>query len=79
MRGARPQKGATLMSTPPYDPSILQNLQWRCIGPPRGDHARRQIGQVDRRLLQGERIPHQEKVFSIFAGWWPWPVTPPTP
>ena len=30
------------------------------------DHARRQIGQVDRRLLQGERIPHQEKVFSIF-------------
>ena len=36
MRGARPQKGATLMSTPPYDPSILQNLQWRCIGPPRG-------------------------------------------
>ena len=30
------------------------------------DHARRQIDQVDRRLLQGERIPHQEKVFSIF-------------
>ena len=29
-------------------------------------HARRQIDQVDRRLLQGERIPHQEKVFSIF-------------
>ena len=26
----------------------------------------RQIDQVDRRLLQGERIPHQEKVFSIF-------------
>ena len=25
------------------------------------DHARRQIDQVDRRLLQGERIPHQEK------------------
>ena len=30
------------------------------------DHARRQIDQIDRRLLQGERIPHQEKVFSIF-------------
>ena len=30
------------------------------------DHARRQIDQVDRRLLQGERIPHQEKVFSTF-------------
>ncbi len=24
------------MSTPPYDPSFLQDLQWRCIGPPRG-------------------------------------------
>ena len=24
------------MSIPPYDPSFLQNLQWRCIGPPRG-------------------------------------------
>ena len=48
------------------------------------DHARRQIDQVDRRLLQGERIPHQEKVFSIFephtrwiskgrrAGRWNW-------
>ena len=47
-------------------------------------HARRQIDQVDRRLLQGERIPHQEKVFSIFephtrwiskarrAGRWNW-------
>jgi hypothetical protein len=29
-------------------------------------HARRQIEQIDRRVLQGERIPHQEKVFSIF-------------
>ena len=36
MRGARPQKGAKLMSTPPYDPSLLQDLKWRCIGPPRG-------------------------------------------
>ena len=30
------------------------------------DHALRQIDQVDRRLLQGEAIPHEEKVFSIF-------------
>jgi hypothetical protein len=30
------------------------------------DHARRQIEQIDRRVLQGERIPHEEKVFSIF-------------
>ena len=29
-------------------------------------HARRQIDQVDRRLLKGETIPHEEKVFSIF-------------
>ena len=29
-------------------------------------HARRQIDQVDRRLLQGEVIPQHEKVFSIF-------------
>ena len=29
-------------------------------------HARRQIGQTDRRLLRGETIPHAEKVFSIF-------------
>jgi hypothetical protein len=30
------------------------------------DHARRQIDQIDRRVLQGEPIPHEEKVFSIF-------------
>ena len=29
-------------------------------------HARRQIDQIDRRVLQGQRIPHEEKVFSIF-------------
>ncbi len=29
-------------------------------------HADRQIDQVRRRVLRGERIPHQEKVFSIF-------------
>ena len=30
------------------------------------DHARRQIDQIDRRLLKGEAIPHDEKVFSVF-------------
>ena len=30
------------------------------------DHAKRQIDQADRRLLQEEIIPHEEKVFSIF-------------
>ena len=29
-------------------------------------HARRQIDQIVRRMLQGQRIPHEEKVFSIF-------------
>jgi hypothetical protein len=29
-------------------------------------HARRQIDQINRRVLQGETIPHDEKVFSIF-------------
>jgi len=29
-------------------------------------HGARQIDQIDRRVLQGERIPHAEKVFSIF-------------
>ncbi len=29
-------------------------------------HARRQIDQIDRRVLQDERIPHDEKVFSLF-------------
>lgn len=29
-------------------------------------HARRQIDQIDQRVLQGERIPHDEKVFSLF-------------
>ena len=30
------------------------------------DHALRQIDQIDRRVLQGQAIPHDEKVFSIF-------------
>ena len=29
-------------------------------------HAHRQIDQIDRRVLQGEKIPHEEKVFSLF-------------
>lgn len=30
------------------------------------NHAERQIDQIRRRVLQGERIPHDEKVFSLF-------------
>ena len=29
-------------------------------------HAERQINQVERRVIKGEKIPHSEKVFSIF-------------
>ena len=29
-------------------------------------HAKRQIDQIRRRVFKGERIPHEEKVFSIF-------------
>lgn len=29
-------------------------------------HAKRQIDQIRRRVLEGEKIPHDEKVFSIF-------------
>lgn len=32
------------------------------------EHAKRQMDQVDRRLVRGEAIPHGEKVFSIFLG-----------
>jgi hypothetical protein len=30
------------------------------------DHARRQIDQIERRVVYGEKIPHEEKVFSLF-------------
>jgi len=30
------------------------------------EHAERQIDQIGRRVLQGQRIPHEEKVFSLF-------------
>jgi hypothetical protein len=29
-------------------------------------HAKRQIDQIERRVINGERIPHAEKVFSLF-------------
>lgn len=45
--------------------SVLDVLQMENI---RGfmTHANRQIEQIDRRVLKGEVIPHQEKVFSLF-------------
>ena len=38
---------------------IIPILEWLA-------HARRQIDQVERRLLKGETIPHGEKLFSLF-------------
>lgn len=37
-------------------------------------HAKRQIDQIGRRVLQGETIPHAEKVFSIFEPHTEWIV-----
>ena len=37
-------------------------------------HADRQIDQIDRRVLQGDRIPHEEKVFSLFQPHTEWIV-----
>jgi hypothetical protein len=36
------------------------------------NHARRQIDQTDRRVIQGQTIPHPEKVFSIFKPYTEW-------
>ncbi len=53
----------TRQQVSPYDPlsgawlSVLHDFM---------EHARRQIDQIDRRVLRGERIPHDEKVFSLF-------------
>jgi len=30
------------------------------------DHAHRQMDQIERRVICGEKIPHEEKVFSVF-------------
>jgi transposase, IS5 family len=47
----------------PHDPFSLAQL---CELNDFIQHARRQIDQIDRRVLRGERIPHDEKVFSLF-------------
>jgi IS5 family transposase len=36
------------------------------------NHAQRQIKQTERRVIQGESIPHKEKVFSIFEPYTEW-------
>jgi IS5 family transposase len=37
-------------------------------------HAKRQIDQIERRVIRGEEIPHEEKVFSIFEPHTEWVV-----
>lgn len=37
-------------------------------------HAERQISQINRRVIHGEEIPHEEKVFSIFEPHTEWVV-----
>lgn len=36
------------------------------------DHGKRQIGQIQRRVVLGEAIPHDEKVFSLFKPYTEW-------
>lgn len=36
------------------------------------DHANRQIDQIRRRVIKGEKIPHNEKVFSLFESHTEW-------
>jgi len=42
------------------DLALIEGIQYFA------QHADRQIDQVERRVLQGEVIPHEEKVFSLF-------------
>ena len=53
----------TRQQVSPHDPF---SMAWLSVLDDFMKHARRQIDQIDRRVLQGERIPHDEKVFSLF-------------
>lgn len=53
----------------PLDMVMCGDIKSRWIG-----HARRQISQIERRVIQGERIPHEEKVFSLFQPHTEWIV-----
>jgi hypothetical protein len=44
----------------------IKNLALICVIENYIKHAERQIDQIRRRVIQGEVIPHEEKVFSIF-------------
>jgi hypothetical protein len=53
----------TRQQVSPHDPL---SVAWLSVLNDFMEHARRQIDQIDRRVLRGERIPHNEKVFSLF-------------
>jgi hypothetical protein len=53
----------TRQQVSPHDPLSVARLS---VMDDFMQHARRQIDQIDRRVLQGARIPHDEKVFSLF-------------
>jgi hypothetical protein len=53
----------TRQQVSPHDPlSVIRLSELNAFM----QHARRQIDQIDRRVLQDEHIPHDEKVFSLF-------------
>jgi len=60
-----------LPSVQTLDPKILANV-WRLENFLR--HAERQIDQIRRRVVDGESIPHHEKVFSVFEEHTEWIV-----
>ena len=53
----------TRQQVSPHDPL---SVAWLSALDDFMEHARRQIDQIDRRVLRGEHIPHDEKVFSLF-------------
>ena len=57
---ARAEGSLGLLMTVGAQESVIGEIQRLIV------HAHRQIDQIDRRVLKGEVIPHEEKVFSIF-------------
>jgi hypothetical protein len=56
----------TISEVLPVDPSDIRVMGLILEVNNNIDHAKRQIDQIYRRVVEGETIPHHEKVFSIF-------------
>lgn len=54
--------------------NLLNDLFLKTVIESYMDHAQRQINQIERRVIRGEVIPHDEKVFSIFEPHTEWIV-----